>query len=299
MKLIFMGTPSVAVPCLEALHARHEVLLAVTQPDKPVRRGHKMITEATPVKARAHELGITVAQPTRARDESFVEGLRALRPEAICVVAYGQILPSSILDLPRDHHAHGVCLNVHFSLLPRWRGAAPVQYAIWHGDAQTGVTVQEMALQLDAGDILLQRAIDIEPEETGGQLLERLTPTPQNSDGVTLAPQIKREWGQINWTDSARKIHNTVRAFNPWPTAWTNWRDEPLKIWSATPHQRSLKGAAGTLAIEDDAVLVATGDGTLQLQTIQPAGKPKMSALDWARGARLENNARFEAIAVE
>jgi methionyl-tRNA formyltransferase len=262
---------------------------------------------------RAQELGIPVAQPERARNEEFVDELRALRPEAIAVVAYGQILPQSLLDLPRDNHPHGGCINVHFSLLPRWRGAAPVQYAIWHGDTETGVTTQWMAAKLDAGDVLLQETVAMESEETSGELLERLTPigarmlaeslrlmnagtaprVPQDEAGVTFCPQIYKEMGRIDWTRSAHEIHCQIRGLNPWPTAWCEWRGEPVKIWSARVEERT-SGAPGTIEIREDAVHVATGDGALRLVEIQPAGKPRLNPLDWARGARLESGSKFD-----
>jgi methionyl-tRNA formyltransferase len=313
MKLIFMGTPQLAVPHLDALLEEHEVLCVVTQPDKPVRRGREMVMTPSPVKVRAQELGIPVAQPERARNPEFVEELRALQPEAIAVVAYGQILPQAILDLPLENNPNGGCVNMHFSLLPRWRGAAPAQYAIWHGDAETGVTTQWMAAKLDAGDIILQRRVPIEPEETSGELLEHLTPigaevlretlqlmaqgraprTPQDESGVTLCPQIDKEMARINWHRTAREIHNQVRAFNPWPTAWCEWRGEPLKIWAARVEpQSTLK--PGTIRVEGDAVRVGTVEGALRLVEIQPAGKPKLNPLDWARGARLETNSQFD-----
>jgi methionyl-tRNA formyltransferase len=313
MKLIFMGTPQLAVPHLDALIEEHKVLCVVTQPDKPVRRGREMVLTPSPVKLRAQELDIPVLQPERARNPEFVEELRAFKAEAIAVVAYGQILPQSLLDLPLDNHPHGGCVNMHFSLLPRWRGAAPAQYAIWHGDAQTGVTTQFMVAKLDAGDVIVQRPVPIEPEETSGELLERLTPigaevlretlqlmeqgrttrTPQDEAGVTLCPQIDKEMARIAWNRAAREIHNQIRAFNPWPTAWCEWRGEPVKIWTARVEEKSL-GNPGTIHVGNDAVRVSTADGTLRLIEIQPAGKPKLNPLDWARGARLESGAKFD-----
>ncbi len=174
MKLIFMGTPALAVPCLDALREDHEITLVVTQPDKPAGRGNKLMPSA--VKTRAIELDLPVAQPEKARDAAFLEELRAARPEGIAVVAYGQILPNSILEMPREFHPHGGCVNLHYSLLPRWRGAAPVQHALLNGDEITGVTCQHMAQKLDAGEIILQREVEISPDETTGDLWQRLTP---------------------------------------------------------------------------------------------------------------------------
>lgn len=314
MKLIFMGTPLLAVPHLEACLDEHQVLCVVTQPDKMARRGRHLEAAPSPVKTRATELGLPVLQPEKARDPQFVEQLRELKPDAIAVVAYGQILPQAMLDLPREIHASGGCVNVHFSLLPRWRGAAPVQYAIWHGDSQTGVTTQWMAARLDAGDVIMQERVAIEPDETSGELLERLTPigasmlsqtlqlmaenraprTPQDDSQVTLCPQIEREMGRIDWSQSAREIHNLVRAFHPWPNAWCQWRGEPLKVLSTRVVDDSNAAAPGTLEVDGERVFVATRSGRVELREIQPAGKPRLAPLDWARGARLEADAKFE-----
>src|SRR5687768_8221092 len=174
MKLIFMGTPALAVPCLELLREDHEIALVVTQPDKPSGRGNKLMPSA--VKTRALELGLPVAQPEKARNEEFLQQLREAKPEGIAVVAYGQILPNAILEMPLEFHPHGGCVNLHYSLLPRWRGAAPVQHALLNGDEVTGVTCQHMAQKLDAGEIILQREVPILPDETTGDLWQRLTP---------------------------------------------------------------------------------------------------------------------------
>ena len=301
MKIAFMGTPALAVPCLDALAQNHEIAVVVTQPDKVGgRRNHQVLVP--PVKQRALEIGAPTLQPTRARDESFIAQLRAYAPDAIAVVAFGQILPQAILDLaPRG------CVNLHFSLLPRWRGAAPVQYAIWNGDTVTGVTTQWMAAKLDAGEVIQQLEVPIEPGETSGELLERLTPIgadvltqtfemlengtaprrAQDESGVTLAPQVDKEDVQIEWTMEATKIVNTARAWNPWPVAWCEFRGEPLKIWRAQVADEN--GEAGAvLELNKNGPLVAAGAQAVQLLEVQAPGKPRMSASDWARGARLE-----------
>ncbi len=306
MKIAFMGTPALAVPCLDALAKQHEIAVVVTQPDKiGGRRNHQLIVP--PVKTRALEIGAPVLQRARARDESFIEELRAYAPDAIAVVAFGQILPQAILDLaPRG------CVNLHFSLLPRWRGAAPAQYAIWNGDQITGVTTQWMAAKLDAGDIIQQLEVPIEPTETGGELLERLTPigaqvltqtfamlennsaprVPQDETGVTLAPQIDKDAVQVEWTMDAEKIVNTARAWNPWPGAWCLHKGEPLKIWRAEVVE--LGGEAGTIVeLTKVGPIVAAGEKAVQLLEVQAPGKPRMSAADWARGVRLEVGAKF------
>jgi methionyl-tRNA formyltransferase len=314
MKIAFMGTPALCVPCFDLLAQDHEIVVAVTQPDKIGGRGHELL--ASPLKKRALELGIPILQPERARNPEFVEQLSSYAPDAIAVVAYGQILPRAILELaPRG------CVNLHFSLLPRWRGAAPVQYAIWHGDKKTGVTTQWMAEKLDAGDIIQQLEVDIQDGETSGELLARLTSigadvlretfrllesdqasrTPQDEAQVTFCPQIKKEMAYIDWTKPAQETVNLVRAMNPWPTAQFDFREAPLKIWRATALETALEseGVPGAntpghiVALEKDGILVATGDGIVKLLEVQAAGKPKMNASDWARGARLEVGATF------
>lgn len=300
MKIAFMGTPALCVPCLDKLALDHEIVVAVTQPDKVGGRGHSLI--APPLKQRALELGIPVLQPERARQPEFVEELRSYSPDAIAVVAFGQILPNDILEMaPRG------CVNLHFSLLPRWRGAAPVQYAIWNGDKVTGVTTQWMAEKLDAGDIIQQLEVEILHGETSGELLNRLTDigadvlketfqlvetgnaprTPQDEAQVTFCPQIRKEMAQIDWARSAEEIVNLVRAMNPWPTAQCTFRSDALKVLkaAAVPGE-GIPGAV--VAIEKDGVMVGTGSGLVKLQEVQTSGKPKMPAADWARGARLE-----------
>ncbi len=305
MKIAFMGTPALAVPCLDALAKHHEIAVVVTQPDKIGGRGHKLI--APPVKQRALEIGAPVLQPTRARDAEFIEELRAFSPDAIAVVAFGQILPQAILDLaPRG------CVNLHYSLLPRWRGAAPVQYAIWNGDATTGVTTQWMAAKLDAGDIIRQVTVPIEAGETADELFPRLNQigarvlvetfdllesgsaprAPQDENAVTLAPQIEKDDAKVNWTMNAERIVNTARAWSAWPVAFCEFGGEPLKICRA--QIVDLKGEAGTILELDKAgPIIGTADKAVQLLEVQAPGKPKMAAADWARGARLEVGARF------
>ena len=298
-----MGTPALAVPVLDSLLTEHEIALVVTQPDKLAGRGHHSVAPA--VKQRALELDLPVAQPERARNEEFVEQLRGIAPEAIVVVAYGQILPRTIFELaPRG------CINLHYSLLPRWRGAAPVQYAVLNGDAETGVTTQWMAEKLDAGDIILQRTVSIDPNETSAELFERLTPIgsqtlldtlrlaadgtaprrPQDEGGVTLAPTIRKEEGEIDWAEPAQAIHNRIRAFVPWPVATCAFREGTLKLWrSAMDEAEENRVQPGEMfAVVRDRIGVATGDGIVQLVEVQAAGRPRMNAGDWARGSRLK-----------
>jgi methionyl-tRNA formyltransferase len=311
MRLIFMGTPALAIPALEALQHDHEILLVVTQPDKLAGRGHKLV--APPVKEYALQHGLPVAQPEKAHDPEFVRQLQVLRPDAMAVVAYGQILPREILELPRENFPNGGCINLHFSLLPRWRGAAPVQYALWKGDATTGVSTQWMAEKLDAGDVILQQKVAVGEEETSGELFERLTPLgaevlratmrlmesgeaprlPQDEALATFAPTIKKEEARIYWNQSASEIFNQIRAFNPRPTAQCVWKGEPLKIHRARVAE-STPAVAGTLLETKERVLVATGAGALELLEVQPPGKPKMNALEWARGARISPGDKLE-----
>lgn len=304
-----MGTPALAVPALATLQAEHEIALVVTQPDKPAGRSQQLAV--SPVKRYAVEQGIAVSQPERARDGEFVAQLQALAPDAIAVVAYGQILPRAILELaPRG------CVNLHYSLLPRWRGAAPVQYAILHGDTVTGVTTQWMAEKLDSGDVILQREVPIEPQETTGELWDRLTPIgaevlrdtmrllasgnaprlPQDANGVTLAPTLSKEDGRIDWTQPASALVNRIRACNPWPGAWCEARGRVLKIWRAeamTAPTPDAKASPGSWVGDNEHALVTTGAGLLRLIEVQPEGKPRMDANAWARGARLAANERL------
>ncbi len=300
MKIAFMGTPALAVPCLETLAQTHEIKVVVTQPDKLGGRGGKDVI-SSPVKKWALERGVAVLQPERARAESFVEELRAFEVEAIAVVAYGQILPGSVLDM-----APKGCVNLHFSLLPRWRGAAPVQYALWNGDKITGVTTQWMAAKLDAGDIIQQLEVEVLPDETSGELLNRLTDigagvlrdtfamleqgsaprVPQDEANITFCPQIEREDAHIDWSKGAEQANNTVRAMNPWPVAWCDYAGSPLKIFRAKVEPT--RGKAGQIvAVERDSVTIGAGENSLRLLEVQAPGKAKMSAGDWARGARL------------
>lgn len=298
-----MGTPALAVPTLEALREEHEVALIVTQPDKPAGRSGKPVP--SPLKKYALEHGLAVAQPERARNEDFIGQLRDVAPDAIAVVAYGQILPRAILDLP----SRG-CVNLHYSLLPRWRGAAPVQHALLAGDATTGVTTQWMAEKLDSGDIILQRPVPIEDEETTGDLWQKLTPigaevlrdtmrllengaaprTPQDENQVTLAPSLKKEDGFIDWKSPARSVVNRVRGTNPWPGATCEFRGGSLKIWRARVmnEEADSKEIGSIVAIENDGIVVATAQGTVLLVEVQAENRPRMAASDWARGARLQ-----------
>jgi methionyl-tRNA formyltransferase len=301
LKIVFFGTPEFAVPSLRALLAGSDPLVGVVcQPDKPAGRGQQLA--APPVKRVALEAGVQVLQPQKLRTPDFAELLRPLAPDLIVVAAYGKILPKSILDLPR----HG-CINVHASLLPKYRGAAPIQWAILRGEERSGVTIMQMNERMDAGDILLQRETPIGPDETHGELQARLaelgaaaliealarlragtlTAVPQCEADMTLAPMIKKEDGRIDWTQPAVAIACMVRAFNPWPSAFTFLGDKLLKIHKA--HATAAAGTAspGTITALHDGISIATGSGTLVLQELQLEGRKRLSAADFVRGGHI------------
>ena len=290
------------MPTLRALQkSEHELAGVVTQPDKPVGRAQKIA--APPVKKAllGDPLKASPArtlQPARIRDREAIDQIRALAPDLIVVIAYGQILPRAILEIPKI-----ACLNLHASLLPRWRGAAPIQAAIAAGDRETGMTVMYMDEGLDTGDILLQRKIDISPSETGATLHDRLAEIApealleslrllaagnaprisQDQALATYAPKLNREAGRINWNESAEVIERKIRAYNPWPGALTEFNGRNLKIFSATIVD--LRGKAGEILRKDRELVVATSDRALSLREVQLEGKRRMSAAEFLRGA--------------
>ncbi|GAB4476284.1 MAG: methionyl-tRNA formyltransferase [Anaerolineae bacterium] len=299
-RVVFLGTPEFAVPCLQALidHPDLEVVGVVTQPDRPAGRGQKL--RASPVKEAAVAHGLPVLQPASLRDEAALEALRTLQPDVLVVAAFGQILRRPVLEL-----APYGSINVHASLLPRWRGAAPIQYAIQAGDTETGVTIMKMDPGLDTGPILVQRAIPIAPNETGASLHDKLAvlgaeilppallgylrgeivPRPQPEEGVTLAPTLQKEAGRIDWTASARQIDRQVRAFFPWPGTFTFFEGGLLKIIRGQPRPDARPGAApGTLIAVEGGLGVATGEGIYLLHEVQPAGKRPMAASAFLAG---------------
>lgn len=299
-RVIFMGTPDFSVPTLAALVAGPcDVEAVVTQPDKPSGRGRRLA--ASPVKVFALARGIPVLQPASLRTPEVVAELAAWRPDVIVVAAFGQILRPAVLDLP----PHG-CINVHASLLPRWRGAAPVQAAILAGDMVTGSTIMRMDEGMDTGPILAQAALIIQPGDTGGTLTARLaqqgadllaetlprwlageiTPQPQDPSLATVCRPVRKEAGQIDWTRPAPTIARAVRAFNPWPAASTTWEGQQLKVLRAEATPGAAGGEPGRVVPVDAAVAVATGEGLLRLEQVQLAGRAAMSAHDFARGQR-------------
>lgn len=304
MRILFMGTPDFAAASLHALkNADFNVVGAVSQPDKPKGRGHKLVP--TEVKAAAQEFNIPVYQPETLKNGELKPVLDELKPDVIVVVAYGKILPDYVLDYPR----YG-CINVHASLLPKYRGAAPIQWAIINGETETGVTTMKMDKGLDTGDMLLTAKTDIGEYETAEELFERLadlggevliktlnaleageiTPIPQNDSEHTYAPMIKKETGIIDWTKPAREISKLICGLNSWPLASTRYKGETLKIVSATVSGENSGEAAGTvISLEKGKGLkIACGEGTLYITEAQFPNSKKMNVEDYARGHNIE-----------
>ncbi len=297
-RVVFMGTPDFAVPPLRALieSLAYDVVGVVTQPDRPAGRGRTL--QASPVKENALAAGVPLLQPEKLRAPGIFEQLQAWQPELIVVAAFGQILRQNVLDLPR----HG-CINVHASLLPRWRGAAPIQAAIRAGDTKTGITIMQMDIGLDTGAMLAKQAVEISREDTGGSLHDKLaaiggplliqtlndylagkiTPEAQDESQQTYAPMLKKEDGRIDWSQPAAAIERQVRAYDPWPGTYTLWHNEPLKIlggWSQAGN-----GVPGhVLMLNDSTVGVGTGDGVFQLDRVQVAGRGAVEAGAFVRG---------------
>ena len=320
MRLVFAGTPDVAVPSLDAVwDSPHEVVAVLTRPDAPAGRGRSLV--ASPVKDRALQLGIEILTPSRPGDSEFLARLRQLAPDTCPVVAYGGLIPLSALTIP----THG-WINLHFSLLPAWRGAAPVQHAIMAGDEVTGATTFVLEQGLDTGPTLGTMTEAIRPHDTSGDLLARLAQggagllvatldaleagdlnaVPQPADGVSLAPKISVEDARIRWTTPALAVDRHIRGCTPAPGAWTMFRGERLKIHpvtilhpaSAGPEASVTGGVAvvmtpGAVVATKRVVHVGTASGSVQLGMVQPHGKKPMIAADWARGARIEPGEKF------
>ena len=314
MRIVFMGTPDFSVPALEALvEGGHEVVAAITQPDKPKGRGKAVLM--TPVKEKAMELGIPVYQPVKVREPEFVEKLRQMEPDAIVVVAFGQILPKSILEIPR----YG-CVNIHASLLPKYRGAAPIQWAVIDGERESGVTTMFMNEGLDTGDMLEKEAVTLDPKETGGSLHDKLSAiggrlilstlkgledgtlkgTPQTDEGTCYAKMLKKYLGDIDWTMDAAAIERLIRGLNPWPSAYTCLHGKTLKIWDGDVLEREYGVEPGTVAeVAKDRLVVQTGQGSLAIRSLQLEGKRRMDAGDFLRGYAVEAGTRLERRAEE
>ena len=306
MRIVFIGTGEIGVPTLRALQkSEHELGRVVTQPDKPVGREQKIT--APPIKKALIAGGPNAGpaqtlQPARIKDRDAINQIRALAPDVIVVMAYGQILPRAVLEIPKI-----ACLNLHASLLPRWRGAAPIQAAIAGGDREAGMTVMYMDEGLDTGDILLQRKIDISPSETGTTLHDRLAQIapealleslrllaagnapriPQDQALATYAPKLNREAGRLNWNESVEAIERKIRAYNPWPGAFTEFSGRNLKIFAASIVD--LRGKPGEILRKDRELVVATSDRALSLTDVQLEGKRRMSAAEFLRGRTLSS----------
>ncbi|HZR78039.1 MAG TPA: methionyl-tRNA formyltransferase [Chthoniobacterales bacterium] len=296
MRIVFIGTGEIGLPTLRALqNPAHNLIGVVTQPDKPAGRAQKVTPP--PVKAALTDCEIPVLQPPKIKESTAVEQIRALNPDVIVVMAYGQILPRTVLEIPKL-----ACLNLHASLLPRWRGAAPIQAAIASGDRETGITVMYMNEGLDTGDILLQRKLELAPNETGESLHDRLAKTApdallealrllesgeaprirQDNQAATYAPKLNRESGRVNWNEPAEVIERTIRAYDPWPGAFTEFNDRKLKIFSAS--MVDLRGKPGEVLRRENELVIAAGDRALSLAEVQLEGKRRMSAAEFLRG---------------
>ena len=300
-RIVFMGTPDFSVPILQALAEKYEVVGVVTQPDRPV--GRKKILTPTPVKIAAEELNIPVLQPNKITgSKEMIYIMEQLKPDLIVTAAFGQFLPSALLEAPK----HGA-INVHASLLPKYRGGAPIHYAVMNGDKETGITIMYMEKRMDAGDILSQRSISIDEEDDTGDLFEKLSvlgkellidtlpdilagtiqPIKQNEEDATYSPNITREQEQIEWTLPALQIKNKIRGLRPFPGAFTYWKGSRFKIWDAVIEKEQTNEQPGTIIdFKNNRIQVACGEKTiLTLLEVQPAGKSRMSVENFLLGA--------------
>lgn len=313
MRIVFMGTPDFSVPALKALvEAGHQVIAVVTQPDKPKGRGKEV--QMTPVKIQAMEYGIPVYQPAKVREASFVEVLQGMEADVYVVIAFGQLLPKAVLELPK----YG-CINIHASLLPKYRGAAPIQWCVIDGERETGITTMMMDVGLDTGDMLEKTVIPIEEKETGGSLHDKLSlaggalilstlkkleegtlvRTPQTDEGTCYAKMLTKSLGDIDWNQSAVSIERLIRGLNPWPSAYTLWNGKTIKIWSAdvttgreaaaflsesgVPSETGI--TPGTVVCSDKhSLVVCTGEGLLSVRELQMEGKKRMDTPAFLRG---------------
>lgn len=304
MKVIFMGTPDFAVGTLEALiEAGHEITLVVSQPDKPKGRGHELIP--TPVKAVALAHGLPVYQPAKLRGEQAEEKLRSTEADVIVVAAFGQLIPKSILEMKQ----YG-CVNVHGSLLPKYRGAAPIQWAVIDGEAESGITIMQMDEGLDTGDMLLKAAVPLEPKETGGSLFEKLsalgaslcvealakleegslTSQKQGDSPTAYAKQLTKDMGELDWTRPAAELERLIRGLNPWPSAYTRLTGKLLKIWDGDvcEEEQTQRACGEIVRVSKDAVYVACGQGVLKINELQLQGKKRMDTAAFLRGYEIK-----------
>ncbi len=308
MRIVYFGTPPLAVPALALLAAEHDVAAVVTQPDRP--RGRSARPEPPAVKVWALEHGLKVHQPEKLHDGTFEAWLRGMRPDLCALAAYGRFLKQPLLDVPPQGW-----LNLHPSLLPRWRGPSPVQTAILEGDSETGVTIMRVVLEMDAGDIVLQESTPIGPDETAGELTERLAETgarmllqavgrvepgpapaiPQDPDRVTISTLFDKTRGHIQWSDPAKRIHDQVRACNPWPVAYTAFRGQTCRILKTEWLPDSSDAAPGTIVeVGKDWLHVAAGEGRLAVLRLQLPGKKALDTGAFLRGTAVSAGERFE-----
>ncbi len=305
MRILFMGTPDIAVGCLQKIiDEKHDIIGVVTQPDKPVGRGKKM--GMPPVKELALKYDLPVYQPIKARDEEFVNILKDLNPDLIVVVAFGQILPKSILDIPKFG-----CVNVHVSLLPKYRGAAPINWVIINGEDKTGVTTMYMDEGLDTGDMILTSEFELNDEITAGELHDIMKVEgakvlketidliekgeapriPQNHEEFTYAPMMNKTLGQIDFSKSAKDIHNLVRGVNPWPSAYTTYKGQTMKIWKTKVLSESSDKVPGTiLKVDKEGIRVSTKDNVILISEIQMPGKKRVLVEEYIKGNSIETN---------
>lgn len=308
MRTIFFGSPDFAVPCLEALNDISDIAVVISQPDRPAGRGLAMRPPA--VKKRAIELGLEVWQPSKVRTDEFAEKLRALEADVAVVVAYGRIVPRAVLNAPRTG-----CVNVHASLLPRWRGAAPIQWSIVHGDQETGVTLMQMDEGMDTGPILAAASTPIARDDDAATLSDRLSnmgaellreqlpryvagdlsPRPQAEGGATMAPLLKKDHGRIDWNKSARTVHDQIRGMNPWPGAHTVLGDRRIKVHRSVASTLDPEGATPgqVIALDPEGILVACAEGTLEIQELQESGRKRVDARAFATGRGVAVGDRF------
>ncbi|RIX49928.1 methionyl-tRNA formyltransferase [Paenibacillus nanensis] len=312
MRIVFMGTPDFAVPSLQMLvSSGYEVVAVVTQPDRP--KGRKKTLTPPPVKEAALSLGIPVLQPDRMRNQEAVSAVAEFKPDLIVTAAYGQILPKAVLELPRLG-----CINVHGSLLPKYRGGAPIQRSIMNGEPETGVTIMYMAEGLDTGDMISRVVVPITDEDTSGTMFEKLSAAgakllgetlpsiidgsakavPQREEEATYAPNLTREDERIDWGKSARALFNQVRGLSPMAGAFTSLGGEVFKVWKCEVPSSNGAGTAGAapgtiLTADASGIVVQTGEGKLVLTEVQPAGKRVMAVSDWVKGARIEPGTQF------
>lgn len=309
MRIIYMGTPEFSVPALESLvTAGHEVVAVVTQPDKPKGRGKEV--QITAVKEKALELKIPVYQPVKARDPEFVKILSDLEPDVIVVAAFGQLLPKSILDMPKFG-----CVNIHASLLPKYRGASPIQYAVMNGEKESGITTMMMAEALDTGDILDQETIKLDEKETGGSLHDKLgrlggelivktlikleegtaVKTPQDDSKSCYVGMIKKSMGDIDWSMEAVDIERLIRGLNPWPSAYTCWNGKTIKIWEADVTDEEYQGECGQVVESGkEQLIIKTGKGGLAIKQLQIQGKKRMDIGSFLRGYQITEGTVLE-----